>query len=576
MSESKKFNFQILWNYVGKLNFFNSDIVNIYLILFTIPHRYTNIAKTQKNPKVKRKSPVVNTTMSLTDFPVRDLFSAWCQQKGLDTKEHQLKGIEWVINRERNPTLGSAGGFICDEMGLGKTILMIGAMVLNPKEHNLVVLPKSLLDQWLDAVCRFSALDSDDILVYHGASGRAASAEDIADYRVVITTYGMIATRKAKGGRPAYRCPLWAQQWDRIIYDESHHLRNSSTGQFTGANYLQAPIKWMVTGTPINNKKGDFYNQSVIQGSGAHFTPRMAAIRRIINAIVLKRTKKQVGIKMPNLNEEIIEVEWQSPEEEMFVRNVHNLMRFAPVTARNVDNVIQHLGNMYQSVFPMFMLMRQSCVKPSLAYNSLLRRAIIGSRVEDAEIVQNLVRPNTSSKIKAVVDKVVENRLTGKSKLIFCLFRAEMEHIAMDLKEKGFNPAIINGSTTKKQRRFALQAGLKEDEWKEIAPNLPEDVCGHINSYLAPNVLIAQIQTSCEGLNLQHFAEVYFTTPHWNPAVESQAIARCHRIGQKKDVNVYRFVTAFEDAEDEASMSLDQYCMEVQRIKKAVATECGL
>ena len=510
--------------------------------------------------------------MSLTDFPVRDLFSAWCQQKGLDTKEHQLDGIEWVLNRERNPTLGSAGGFICDEMGLGKTILMIGAMVLNPKAHNLVVLPKSLLDQWLDAVCRFSALDSEDILVYHGASGRAASAEDIADYRVVITTYGMIATRKAKGGRPAYRCPLWAQQWDRIIYDESHHLRNSSTGQFLGATYLQGSINWMVTGTPINNKKGDFYNQSVIQGSGAHFTPQMAAIRRIINAIVLKRTKKQVGIKMPNLNEEIIEVEWQSPEEEMFVRNVHNLMRFAPVTARNVDNVIQHLGSMYQSVFPVFMLMRQACVKPSLAYNALMRRGM----TQDMEIVQNLVRPNTSSKIKAVVDKVVENRRTGKSKLIFCLFRAEMENIAMELREEGFNPAIINGSTTKKQRRFALQAGLKNDEWAEIAPQLPEDICGHINSYLSPNVLIAQIQTSCEGLNLQHFAEVYFTTPHWNPAVESQAIARCHRIGQKKDVDVYRFVTAFEDAEDEASMSLDQYCMEVQRIKKAVATECGL
>ena len=244
----------------------------------------------------------------MDQFPVSVQFSAWCQSKSLDVKDHQQEGIEWVLNRERNPTLGSAGGFLCDEMGLGKTILMIGAMVLNPKAHNLVVLPKSLLDQWLDAVCRFSALDSEDILVYHGASGRAASAEDIADYRVVITTYGMIATRKAKGGRPAYRCPLWAQQWDRIIYDEAHHLRNHSTGQFHGAANLHAPIKWMVTGTPINNRKADFYNQCLIQGSGAHFTPQMAAIRRIIDAIVLKRTKKQVGIKMPNLSEEIIEV----------------------------------------------------------------------------------------------------------------------------------------------------------------------------------------------------------------------------------------------------------------------------
>ena len=276
---------------------------------------------------------------------------------------------------------------------------------------------------------------------------------------------------------------------------------------------------------------------------------------------------------MPELNEEVIKVEWQSPEEEVFVRNIHNLMRFAPVTANNVDAIIQNLGSMYQSVFPIFMLMRQACVKPSMAYNSLLRR---GMTYDMDEIQQNLARPDTSSKIKAVVDKVVANRTTRKSKLIFCLFRSEMDHIAMDLRENGFNPAIINGSTTKKQRRFALQAGLKDDEWLDIAPQLPEAICRYINTYLAPNVLIAQIQTSCEGLNLQHFAEVYFTTPHWNPAVESQAIARCHRIGQKKDVNVYRFVTAFNDADDERSMSLDQYCIEVQRVKKEIATECGL
>ena len=73
---------------------------------------------------------------SFANFPVKKIFSAWCNQKNLDIKKHQLEGIEWVIDRERNPELGSAGGFVCDEMGLGKTILMIGAMVINPKENN--------------------------------------------------------------------------------------------------------------------------------------------------------------------------------------------------------------------------------------------------------------------------------------------------------------------------------------------------------------------------------------------------------------------------------------------------------
>jgi SNF2 family DNA or RNA helicase len=509
---------------------------------------------------------------SLVDFPVKKIFSTWCSQKNLNINNHQLEGIECVIKRERQPELGSAGGFVCDEMGLGKTILMIGAMVINPKARNLVVLPKSLMDQWCNAITRFTALDHDDVLVYHGANGRVVKTEDIRNYRVVITTYGMIATRKTKGNKPLYSCPLWTQPWDRIIYDESHHLRNSKTGQFKGACLLKAPIKWMVTGTPINNKKRDFYTQSLIQGSGSHFTPRMKEIRKIIDSIVLRRTKKKVGIQMPDLNEEVIEVKWQSPEEEVFVRNIHNLIKFAPVTANNVDAIIQNLGSMFQSIFPIFMLMRQACVKPSLAYNSLMKR---GLRSE-LETINQLTESPTSSKIDAVVNKVIENRSTKKSKLIFCLFREEMEHIRINLKKEGFNSAIINGSTTKKQRRFALQAGLKNDEWETIAPILPEDVRGVINSYLASNILIAQIQTSCEGLNLQHFAEVYFTTPHWNPAIESQAIARCHRIGQEKDVDVYRFVTKFNDDRDEASMSLDQYCMEVQRVKKDIAIEYGL
>ena len=110
----------------------------------------------------------------------------------LDIKSHQLDAISWILERELQPKLGSHGGFLCDEMGLGKTILMLAAMVLNPKHHTLIVLPKCLLDQWLDAVVRFTALEADDVLVYHGATGRAVSTEDIADYRVVITTYGMV------------------------------------------------------------------------------------------------------------------------------------------------------------------------------------------------------------------------------------------------------------------------------------------------------------------------------------------------------------------------------------------------
>ena len=83
------------------------------------------------------------------------------------------------------------------------------------------------------------------------------------------------------------------------------------------------------------------------------------------------------------------------------------------------------------------------------------------------------------------------------------------------------------------------------------------------------DVLILQIQTGCEGLNLQHFSEIYFVSPHWNPAVEDQAVARCHRIGQEKEVEVFRFqMSGFDDEEE--SITLDAYSGKVQEAKRKI------
>jgi hypothetical protein len=95
------------------------------------------------------------------------------------------------------------------------------------------------------------------------------------------------------------------------------------------------------------------------------------------------------------------------------------------------------------------------------------------------------------------------------------------------------------------------------------------------------NVLILQIQTGCEGLNLQqHYSEIYFVSPHWNPSVEDQAIGRCHRIGQKKQVQVFRFeMEGFplsidnldkEEDEKEPTISIDNYIKNIQMGKRGI------
>ena len=84
------------------------------------------------------------------------------------------------------------------------------------------------------------------------------------------------------------------------------------------------------------------------------------------------------------------------------------------------------------------------------------------------------------------------------------------------------------------------------------------------------DVLILQIQTGCEGLNLQHFSEIYFVSPHWNPAVEDQAIARCHRIGQTEEIKVYRFNMVGFD-EDRESQTIDIHAGNIQEEKRNIA-----
>ena len=150
-----------------------------------------------------------------------------------------------------------------------------------------------------------------------------------------------------------------------------------------------------------------------------------------------------------------------------------------------------------------------------------------------------------------------------------------MDAIYNGIKKK--NPYLvvqkIDGRSTKSEKKYALQTVITGSDWLDIMMNkkilnintvnmIPELV----RSFLVPDVLILQINSCCEGLNLQHFNEVYFTSPHWNPAVEDQAIARIHRIGQKRNVHVFKFITSSKNLN--AACTMDEYCNIIQECKR--------
>ena len=484
----------------------------------------------------------------------------WCPSVGIDEKPHQIKGLQWCLYHELvdRPNAGVRGGIIADEMGLGKTILMIGCIRHNFKSRTLVVLPPALLSQWVAVFQRFLGHTP---FVYRGSAAKNVTVENLAQKPIVLTTYGMI-TPRGKGLKRTLS-KLHEVQWSRIIFDEAHHVRNLNTGVHAGAAELKADIRWMVTGTPINNRMADLYALCRVLGLAAVFTPNKEEIKTLLGIHLLRRTKSQVGIKLPPVSTEVVEVNWASDVEEDMAAQVHAMMNFTGVNHGNVDQLIRWLN---RHPLPALTRARQMCIYPQLLHKAVRTMKKKGILPQDL----NLANVATASKITAVVNHVTANRRTGKRKLVFSHYRGEIDTLAQQLRDKGMTVQTIDGRTKTRNKKNRVLPVVSESQFRSVCKrwnHIPSDVFGVINDFLAPEVMIVQIQTACEGLNMQHFQEIYFTSPHWNPAVEDQAVARAHRIGQEKPVDVYRFVmTGFGPR----SISFEQYCSHVQDCKREV------
>ena len=165
----------------------------------------------------------------------------------------------------------------------------------------------------------------------------------------------------------------------------------------------------------------------------------------------------------------------------------------------------------------------------------------MGSKIQE-EFKQAQSRTLDNSKIDYLID-LIKKSDKCKKKIVFCSFIKEGEKIQQILSDNHYVVGIVNGSTPKKMRRIFLTSN-----------NI--------------DVLIIQIQCGSDGLNLQHYQEIYFTSPHWNPAVVQQAIGRIYRIGQKADsVNVHSLVSHFDIDSGE---TMDEYCLRVQKRKEKI------
>ena len=463
-------------------------------------------------------------------------FNDYLQRAKLDSKPHQHEGVKWCLNNEINGHIAAGklvrGGLLADEMGLGKTIQMLGVMVCNFKMRTLIVLPRALLEQWEQVIIKTLGHQP---IVYHGSSKRSVELEHLKNAPIVLTTYGHVSVGKTDKDVGL----LHHVQWNRVIFDEAHHLRNKATRTHKGAARLNADIRWLVTGTPIQNRKSDFYSLCEVMGIPNDYYTVTDNLLPLVRAFILKRTKKQVGLKLPELRTQTMDVHWTNEAEKDLAEDIHSMLQFSRINKVKVDNAIAALG---LATLPLLVRARQACVYPALMRGQIEKLIKAGLLDESANINEAL---RSSSKIDTVVGTIITRRHNGKSKLVFCHYRGEIDIIKSDLVRQGMSVETFDGRTSESERNSILTRKC--------------------------DVLILQIQTGCEGLNLQHFSEIYFVSPHWNPAVEDQAVARCHRIGQTEEIDVFRFnMCGFDD--DDETRTLDEYSAAVQDVKRGIMT----
>lgn len=517
-----------------------------------------------------------NTSSCVSKIDIgMDRFNKYIERGDMEKKSYQYEGVKWLLKNElRGQGEGEGegscggggyarGGFVADEMGLGKTIMMIGLCLANFMHKTLIVVPPVLIDQWFAQIYRTTG---HKCVIYHGENKKLINNIGVAGLEkvvIVLCSYDAITLSRDNKKKHAINSNthnkkhkhlesslLHQVKWGRVIFDEAHHLRNKNTGRYVGAKLLNAEIKWLVSGTPVQNKKQDFYALCSLINLPAAYYSDSSNLMDITRNHILKRTKKQVGINLEDAVENRQIVDWKNIDELEFSKKIHSLIAFLNVKmkeklekgatnareeADSTDNAVNN--TIGRGLLPLLLRARQSCIYPKMVAKE--------SSVKG------------TSKLDSVVGAILERKDNGNGKLVFCHFKEEMNEIYERLCNAGLHVGMLNGKTSKGARAKMLSE--KRD------------------------VLIMQIQTGCEGLNLQvNYNEIYFVSPHWNPYIEDQAVARCHRIGQMKPVFVWRFemnnfdscdapADAHADADSHAHVknnNLEKYVTDIQNGKR--------
>ena len=430
---------------------------------------------------------------------------------------YQTDALKWMLKREISRF--APGGFLCLDMGLGKTALTIAAVCVNELEHTLIVVPKSLVGQWVTEFEKFTGYTP---LI----ADKKTTYDEIHEHPVVITTYPTIGTMDESNKADV---AVFNYEFDRLVLDEAHFVKNKKSKTHRLIKDVKSTVRWCLTGTPINRDEKDF--TALLEFMGIF----NVNLREAANTYMYRKTKEDVNVKIETLEIETVESDFETFEEKDLYEELveHGKMLMKAYSAYG-DNE----GRM--NLLKQLLRLRQCVTNPKLLY--------VNSET-DEEWKGNCTKLN-------MMKREIKNNPMEKT-LIFCHFIYEMDAVQHMLSGIGMKSVRIDGSKSKEERDEALTKFSTDD---------------------TINFFVIQIMAGGVGLNIQTATRVFINSLHWNATAELQAISRAHRIGQTNRVVVKRFI--IRDTIDNHIMNLQQKKLDIAadilgdtRIKSQLASK---
>ncbi len=462
------------------------------------------ILENSKNIKAEKSASYKNFVQDLNKSEITDFEKP--KRLNASLRQYQKVGANWLKMLD---TYG-LGGILADDMGLGKTVQILSVITKYLEEGgnkpSIVVCPSSLSLNWQNEIEKFTQSVSSEVI--HGSlEERKKQIQSINNYNIIITSYDLL-----KRDIEIYQEEKI--QFKYIVADEAQYIKNNNTQNAKAIKKIKAETKFALTGTPIENSLAELWSIFDFIMPGYLFSYRkfkelyetpivkendeeaIKKLRKLIEPFVLRRIKKEVLTELPEKVITVLNSQMTEEQEDVYLAYLAKAKKTAINEIK--ENGIEKSGI---KILALLTRLRQICCHPSLF-------------LENYE--------GESGKMNQCIEIIKDAIASDHKILLFSGYTTMFNILEKALQNEKIEYMKLTGQTKVSERM---------------------DLVDEFNKNPDKKIFLISLKTGGTGLNLTGADVVIHYDPWWNISSENQATDRTYRIGQKKNVQVYKLIT---------------------------------